>query len=1525
MKKKFTILTAVVMLLALWFPVMGLGQTRTETLKYTLTGTTTGGSSGYASESDITQDNVSWKVTGNTTMNPWRIGGNSIDSVNRPIYSTAAISGTISKITIEHGDASSITVNSMTVTVHSSAADAAAGSNAIATFTPTFSANNTITINTTSTGWTNCFYRIVYNVTVSGSSNRFIQFKNAKFYEVSGDPTATAPSFQPDGGTYSNGSNVSVTLSTTTPSPTIKYSLTSNEGPWTTYTEPFDVTGSNETKTVWAFTEASGYENSSVVSKNYVFMAPLTTIQAIFDAATTAGSTATTIYITFNEWVVSGVSSNGKYIYVTDGEKGFVLYYDTNMSSTFSAGKKLSGTTSASVKLQTGYAFLTNVNASALTIEDGGSLGFANIPMDELSGVNTGALIHYENLLCSKSGNNYLLSDGETSLQLFNSISDFTNPTEGSRYNISGVYYQYNTVKEVLPRSNEDLTPYVGPSISIPTTPINVPCTGSSGNLDITYNNLTVSSTANFGVTFYAADGTTPLTGSAIPSWVGQTITGNNSDGYKFNYSISNYTGTEDRIARLKVYGVNDALTTEVYSDLLTITQTAPVPTYAVLFDTDGGTFIPNSDFTSDDVEKEAGTYNLPSASKDGWSFGGWEDDDTHTIYAANAAYKVSADVSFTAQWSNTATVTYEITSTSSVSATGTAPVGSTADYTQTHATAGQMTSGNSMTLTLSGYQGRIIKSIVLSMKSNSSGGAGNMSATAGSTTLASIATASFNTTSWNGAWSTSYVDITPAMSNANYIIQSGENVVISIAATANSLYCESFTIEYETSDQPIVAVSPMSRTVNYQAHNSGTESLDYSITSLNITSPTYQLAYCNENGDVLSSNPYTWFGASVSESTLSFTTTVNEGSDRTAYFKIYAIVGSVPVYSTLCSVIQTHEPYTYTRVTSTDGLFSGKDYLIVNEGTTKNYAMGEQKSNNRAGVEVTISEGIITETSGVYEFVLSGDDANHWTIYDKTNSGYLYTSDNGNARLKNQTNNDLNGEWSIEFDGEGNATIKTYGHDKYNIIMYNSLFSCYTSGGSYGKVKLYRKNSDKDYEFYSNTTLASATIANDETYTVHKPAVFEVTGTLTSSDPARLVIEDGAQMKISNNGVYATVKKFIPGYGAGNEDAKAGYRLITQPLDYTLLRSGNPGDPLIENTGMLTGKFDFYKWDYTQDQEEWRNYEATGSDFNMNNNLYGYLYANESDVELNFAGPLRNNTSSNERYLTIEGTHAFNGWYLMGNSFVCNGYLVSAETDGTPLPYYKMNDDGDGFTAVSNGAAIAPMEGIFYQTIQDKTVYMVTTAPTPSEVGNGNLNISLAQTVTNRGEKGDTDNAIIRFDGGNTLEKFSFSDNTAKIYIPQDGKDYAVVVAEARGEMPVNFKAAKNGTYTISVETENLEVSYLHLIDHMTGENVDLLQTPSYTFTGKTSDYASRFRLVFNANNLNENDSDEPFAFISNDNIVVMNEGEATLQVIDMLGRVIETKTLNGNATIGTQANGVYVLRLINGDNVKTQKIVVK
>ncbi len=147
----------------------------------------TGGSNGYATLSeDLDIGGIVWNVVGNTTLTPWRLGGKSLSGVDRYLYSETPITNNISQIVITHGNASSITVNSMKVYVCSSADGAAANtpSDVVATLTPSFVANGNVTVNKAdATSWANCYYRIVYNVSVSGTSNKYVEFSEAKFYE----------------------------------------------------------------------------------------------------------------------------------------------------------------------------------------------------------------------------------------------------------------------------------------------------------------------------------------------------------------------------------------------------------------------------------------------------------------------------------------------------------------------------------------------------------------------------------------------------------------------------------------------------------------------------------------------------------------------------------------------------------------------------------------------------------------------------------------------------------------------------------------------------------------------------------------------------------------------------------------------------------------------------------------------------------------------------------------------------------------------------------------------------------------------------------------------------------------------------------------------------------------------------------------------------------------------------------------------------------------------------------------------
>ena len=370
---------------------------------------------------------------------------------------------------------------------------------------------------------------------------------------------------------------------------------------------------------------------------------------------------------------------------------------------------------------------------------------------------------------------------------------------------------------------------------------------------------------------------------------------------------------------------------------------------------------------------------------------------------------------------------------------------------------------------------------------------------------------------------------------------------------------------------------------------------------------------------------------------------------------------------------------------------------------------------------------------------------------------------------------------------------------------------------------------------------------------------------------------------------------------GYGNSDG--GYYLIASPV--AMVR------PTEEN-GFLTNAYDLYYFDQAQ-EEEWRNYEA--KHFNIASGK-GYLYASQESTMLIFTGvPYQGN---GEVALDYTEGGSFAGWNLIGNPYDMDANLYVRSGDVyDEADYYVMNIDGDNFELANR--SINPMEGVMVEATAANEIACFTNGRKRSGQG---MKLNLRVSDNN----GDGDNARIRFGEGRTLSKFMLNENDTKLYFTKDGEDFAVVRSINENATPVSFHAAENGTYTISINAEDVEMEYLHLIDHMTGADIDLLATPSYTFDARTTDYANRFNLVYaTCDDVNENTT-KPFAFFDGSEWVINNEGNATLQVIDVTGRMLNSETLNGNARISLdQVSGVYVMRLVSGNDVKVQKVIIK
>ena len=86
------------------------------------------------------------------------------------------------------------------------------------------------------------------------------------------------------------------------------------------------------------------------------------------------------------------------------------------------------------------------------------------------------------------------------------------------------------------------------------------------------------------------------------------------------------------------------------------------------------------------------------------------------------------------------------------------------------------------------------------------------------------------------------------------------------------------------------------------------------------------------------------------------------------------------------------------------------------------------------------------------------------------------------------------------------------------------------------------------------------------------------------------------------------------------------------------------------------------------------------------------------------------------------------------------------------------------------------------------------------------------------------------------------------------------------------------------------------------------------------------RFYIVFSLTDVEEHVDEDIFAFFDGSQWVVTGKGE--LDFIDLQGRILYHDKLSGGQSrmrFPVVAKGMYLLRLVNSDETKVQKIIVK
>ena len=629
---------------------------------------------------------------------------------------------------------------------------------------------------------------------------------------------------------------------------------------------------------------------------------------------------------------------------------------------------------------------------------------------------------------------------------------------------------------------------------------------------------------------------------------------------------------------------------------------------------------------------------------------------------------------------------------------------------------------------------------------------------------------------------------------------------------------------------------------------------------------------------------------------------------------------------------------YAHRHLASNIAQYAGKvvykvSTFIQYPGTYSLYIYSKSNASNRPdpnSLAANINQVNISSFNTWYEFelstpvILTGTD-DLWVVIKQTNTGQQFpvpsfelTSHNTNAfyagsspTYLNDCHSGYNCAWLIN-------TYLTDGTYTYNLYQDGTKIAENISNTTY-EVSLNDNTANQfvvktiyyDGEAPSNmigyakgeASLASMELNPNDKMTVIEGSKLTVNGDLTNDDPANLVLEDGAQLVHSSDGVKATVQKSITPYTT-DED---GWQFIASPVTEAI-------EPSTDN-GLLTNSYDLYLFDQSQ-EKEWRNIEAGA--FTTIDHKTGYLYANNTNTTLSFEGTLVATTDATP--LAYDGNAILKGFNLIGNPYPCNTTI--------PRDFYVIS--GNIITLAGINTMIAPCEGVFVKATDAGESVTFTKATTAKGTISSHC---LDLVITNNYKDGVSasstaiDRARVRFGEGIGMEKFGLDNLHTQISLWQNGQKFAVAYVNGWDELPVLFKASQDGTYSLSMENNGFELNYLHLIDNMTGNDVDLLATPSYTFEAKTTDYASRFRLVFAPNCEDAVGDNAPFAYVSNGEIVINGvNNNASLQIVDVTGRVIVS--VGGHTRcvpIAGVPAGVYVLRLINSDGVKTQKIVIE
>lgn len=451
--------------------------------------------------------------------------------------------------------------------------------------------------------------------------------------------------------------------------------------------------------------------------------------------------------------------------------------------------------------------------------------------------------------------------------------------------------------------------------------------------------------------------------------------------------------------------------------------------------------------------------------------------------------------------------------------------------------------------------------------------------------------------------------------------------------------------------------------------------------------------------------------------------------------------------------------------------------------------------------------------------------------------------------------------------------------------------------------------------------------------------ADINITGTATLGDANALVIQSnstGNGSLIASGTVTGTasVERYIEGYSSGSD----GWHNISSPVDNMVI-DGSDFDPGAND--------DLYAW--SESNNQWLNHKIGANNINNFTNGIGYLVAYENTATKNFTGSINTSDVSFSNLSVGDGS----GWHLLGNPFASalqwkNGDWLMTDIGGVAKIW---NETAGNYTDISSNGYIPSTNGFFVQAANASNEI---TIPASARVHNSQnnykiglvdtLNETLIVVVANNQNSffdictiGFKDVATEEWDMEFDSRKLIGSEKAPQIWTEVSGEEYSTNFLPHVFDsyvLPLHFQAGVDGNYEFFFEgLESFYLnSYISLEDKLTGNIIDLVLTPFYSFSALTSDASDRFLLhFFGVTNIDEGIVDiNTINIYSNTNYLYINSINdelitGKLMIYNTLGqkvfedRIQNTKYYSSTPELQT---GHYVVILITRQQIISKKV---